>query len=85
MAIKGEEYHIIEVESFLPKNTSGLHGKVHVRTIEGQVNFPTTMHVQCSQELKTDYPVGTRFRIKAKLNDVLGGGQVYLQFLSMDL
>lgn len=75
MAIKGEKYHLIEVESYLPKSTSGLHGKLNIRPIAEQEGFPTTLRVQCSQELKTDFPVGTRFRIKAKLNDLKGGGK----------
>jgi hypothetical protein len=75
MAIKGEKYHLIEVESYLPKSTSGLHGKVHIRPVPGQADFDTSLHVQCSSELKTDFPVGTKFRNKAKLNDLKGGGK----------
>lgn len=75
MAIKGEKYHLIEVKSYLPKNTSGLHGKVHIRPVPGQAEFDTSLHVQCSKELSTEYPVGTRFLIKGKLNDLLGGGK----------
>ena len=83
MAIKGEKYHLIEVESYLPKNTSGLHGKVHIRPVAGQKTFPVSMHVQCSQKLKTQYPVGTKFRIKAKLNDLNGGGKfIYSSYQS---
>lgn len=55
MAIKGEKYHLIEVESYLPKNTSGLHGKVHIRPVPGQAEFDTSLHVQCSKELSTEY------------------------------
>jgi hypothetical protein len=32
MAMKVEEYHMIEVESYLPESTSGLHGKVLCQT-----------------------------------------------------
>jgi hypothetical protein len=75
MAIKGEDYYLIEVESYLPKSTSGLHGKVHIRPVPGQADYHTTLHVQCSKELSTEYPVGTRFLIKGKLNDLKGGGK----------
>jgi len=75
MAIKGEKYYLIEVESYLPKRTSGLHGKVHIRPVGGQKGFHPSLHVQCSKELSTEYPVGTRFLIKAKLTDLMGGGQ----------
>lgn len=33
------------------------------------------MHVECAKRLTKDYPVGTKFRIKAKLTDREGGGQ----------
>lgn len=75
MAIKGEKYHLIEVESYVPKSASGRHGKVHIRPVPGQAEFETSLHVQCSKELSKDYPVGTRFLIKGKLNDLLGGGK----------
>jgi hypothetical protein len=82
MAIKGEKYHTIEVESYLPKNTSGLHGKVHIRPVAGQKGFHPSLHVQCSKNLSTKYPVGTRFLIKAKLSDLMGGGQfIYSHYI----
>jgi hypothetical protein len=74
MAKKDEPYAWIVVESFYPTNTSGLHGPVHIRPIEGQ-GYPTSLFVECSKALVRDYPVGTRFRIKAKLTDREGGGE----------
>lgn len=75
MAIGEEKYHLIEVESYLPKSTSGFHGKVHIRPVENQIRFPSSLHVQCSKELSIGFPVGTRFLIKGKLNDLNGGGK----------
>lgn len=71
---KDEDYEMIVVESYSPPNTSGLHGKVHIRPVEGQ-RYSASLHVECSKRLKTDYPVGTRFRIKAKLTDREGEGE----------
>jgi hypothetical protein len=65
-------YELIIVESFLPESTAGLHGPVHIRPIEGQ-GYPTDLHVECSKSLSRDYPVGTRFRIRAKRTDREGG------------
>jgi hypothetical protein len=62
MAKTNAPYQMVEVESYEPANTSGLHGKVHIRPCVGQ-GFPTTMHVECSKELSERYPPGTRFRI----------------------
>jgi hypothetical protein len=70
---KCEPYGHVDVESFYPNSTAGLHGPVHVRPLPGQ-GFPTTLHVECSRELVEQYPVGTRFRIRAKLTDRLGSG-----------
>jgi hypothetical protein len=73
MAKPFEPYQLVEVESYLPAKTSGLHGKVHIRPCEGQ-GFPRNMHVECSKSLSRNYPVGTRFRIRAKLTDREGEG-----------
>jgi hypothetical protein len=62
----------IIVESYEPASTSGLHGPVHIRPVPGQI-FPTTLQVECSKTMVRDFPVGTKFRIKAKLTDREGG------------
>lgn len=74
MAKHDEPYRVVVVESFVPASTSGLHGEVHIRPIAGQ-GFATTLHVECSKKLCRDYPVGTRFRIRAKLTDREGSGE----------
>jgi hypothetical protein len=68
-----KEYEYIIVESFHPLDTSGRHGPIHVRPIPGQGEFKTDMYVRCSKSLSTDYPVGTKFRIKAKITNREGG------------
>lgn len=70
------QYQLVVVESYKPARAGGLHGQVHIRPVSGQ-GFPTTLHVECSKGLSKNYPVGTRFRIRAKLTDREGGG-VYL-------
>lgn len=67
------DYEYIIVESFNPSDTSGRHGPTHVRPIQGQGIFKTDMFVECSKRLVTDYPIGTRFRIKAKITNREGG------------
>lgn len=68
------DYREIIVESFRLDNTSGRHGAIHVRPAEGQI-YPQTLMVECSRRLKTDYPVGTKFRLSVKLTDLKGGGE----------
>jgi len=73
MAKTNESYVSVTVDSYRPSNTSGLHGKIHIRPCEGQ-GYPTDMHVECSKALSRNYPVGTRFKICAKLTDREGSG-----------
>jgi hypothetical protein len=74
MAKPDEDYELVEVESYMPDRTSGLHGKVHIRPTPGQ-RFGTDLRVECSKALidLTRYPLGTRFVINAKLTDREGG------------
>ena len=67
------DYEYIIVESYRPRNTSGLHGEVHIKPIAGQDLYNEDMHVECSKKLSTDFPVGTRFKIRAKITDREGG------------
>lgn len=71
---KNDPYQMVVVESFKPDSTTGLHGQVHIRPVAGQ-GLPTTLHVECSKQLSKNYPVGTKFRIRAKLTDREGGGE----------
>jgi hypothetical protein len=73
MAATGS-YRTVIVESFYPANTSGRHGPVHIRPIPGQV-FSPTLFVECSKRLMDTcrYPVGTKFKVNAKVTDRQGG------------
>lgn len=76
MTLPNEVYHFVVVESFLPDSTSGLHGEVHIRPVANQL-WKQNIHVRCSKKLSdlSIYPLGTKFRIKAKLTDREGGRQ----------
>lgn len=67
------EYVYLLVESFIPSSTSGRHGLIHIRPLPGQ-EFSPSLFVECSKSLSEDYPVGTKFRIRAKLKTRQGGG-----------
>jgi hypothetical protein len=66
-------YDFIIVESFIPQNSSGHHGLVHIRPLPLQDPYHESMFVECSKELSLNYPVGTRFRIKGKITSKAGG------------
>jgi hypothetical protein len=67
-----ESYQYVTVETYVADHTSGLHGKVHVRPVAGQ-GFSTSLRVRSPKEMRRDYPIGTQFRIYAKLTDREGG------------
>lgn len=66
----GAGHFWVEVESYVPEDTSGKHGPVHIRAVEGQGY--DGVPVQCSRKLCRDYPVGTRFRVWATTTDQQG-------------
>lgn len=68
-----EEYQSIIVESFYSRSGEARHGFIHVRPLPGQSPYESTMFVECSSALKQDYPVETKFRIKAKITNKEGG------------
>jgi hypothetical protein len=66
-------YDFIIVESFYPIKNTGRHGLVHIRPLPNQDPFLTNMFVECSKDLSNNFPVGTKFKIKAKIK--LGKGE----------
>ena len=73
--MKKQNYELIIVESYYPNFTSGLHGPIHIRPLPNQEPFSQFMHVECSKDLSYNYPVGTQFRIKAKITQREGGAK----------
>jgi hypothetical protein len=71
---KSSDYEEVIVETFRPIDTGGRHGPLHVRPAKRQP-FNQDLFVECSKELidPKRYPVGTKFRIRAKLTDREGG------------
>ncbi|RTK99792.1 MAG: hypothetical protein EKK57_08685 [Proteobacteria bacterium] len=65
------EYREIVVESYRDYS-SGVHGIVHIRPAINQY-YPQTLRVECSKKLSTEYPVGTKFKLRVKLTDKEGG------------
>lgn len=66
-------YDYILVESFRTFDTAGRHGDIHIRPLSGQGEYRPDMFVECSKSLSYDYPVGTKFRINAKISRREGG------------
>jgi len=63
-------YREVAVESVMDPRT----GTLHLRPMAGQA-YATSMRVHCSRALRDPelYPAGTRFLIRAKLTDRMGG------------
>jgi hypothetical protein len=64
--MKHYDYHTIKVESFQDG------GKIRVRPLPNQSPFETHMVIECSKVMRS-YPIGTRFKIRAKITDREGG------------
>lgn len=64
--MKEKDYKYIIVES-VRCNNGVQHGDIHISPLPGQEPFTPDMFVECPNSMKYDYPVGTRFRIKAKI------------------
>ena len=71
MGMPDEPYYTLIVETYR-ESGSGLHGDIHVRCVEGQ-EFPRSLRVRSPKQMRRNHPVGTRFRIYAKLIDKEGG------------
>ena len=65
------EYEKIIVQSILT-NEKGKHGPIHIKPLPNRAPYLETMFVQCSKVLSNDYPVGTKFRIRAKIIHPVG-------------
>ena len=80
--MKPVEYSEIIVESYCPESRRGLRGEVHIRPLPGQYPFDSELHVACSKKLTYDYPVGTKFKIRAKLTQREDGAfYIYSNFI----
>lgn len=71
MEKRWSEYKEVVVETYAGRKP-GKSSLIHVRPIGGQP-FPSTMDVECSRSMRKNHPVGTKFRIRAKLIDREGG------------
>ncbi len=77
-----QNYYQLWFHSFKPANTSGHRDPIQLKLVEGQklppeiddecrarsIN-PFELLTECSKKLFYDFPLGTRFLLKAKLTD----------------
>ncbi len=75
MKIPNGDYREIVVQSVMGRDSQG-RPKLQIRPIAGQV-FATDLNVECSKSLKVDFPLGTKFRIKAQLTEMDGAPFLY--------
>ena len=73
MALPNEPFVVVVVESYEAAPRSGHHGTKHVRPLRGQ-GFDG-LEVECPREMRYAYPIGTKFKVEAKLSDKKGGAQ----------
>jgi hypothetical protein len=61
------DYLYVIIETYLAIGESSKHS-IRARPLLGQ-NIPTNMKVECSSKMRKSHPVGTKFKIKAKIKD----------------
>ncbi|MAN75362.1 MAG: hypothetical protein CME84_14930 [Henriciella sp.] len=71
MAKPWESYEQVVIEIYEAVK-SGKSSHIHARPVEGQ-KYPTDL--DCSRKMRSNHPVGTKFRVWAKLTDREGGGE----------
>lgn len=60
------QYDEILVETFIPSKGDR---SIRVRPLPNQEPYSPHLLVECSKKMRTDYPLGTKFWIKAKLKN----------------
>ena len=79
--MKKDVYQYLLVETFKPTIHEPTDAKIRVRPLPGQ-GVPTDLRVECSRSIREKYPVGTVFRIWAKLTDMEGTDFIYSHYKS---
>lgn len=64
-------YRYLIVESYYSYGEQSRH-HIRVRPLPGQ-GFPIGMNVECSKRMRASHPVGTKFKIQAKIKRKEGG------------
>lgn len=92
-----QNYYQLWFESFRLSNTSGHINAIQLKLVAGQ-NLPQeilkecksravdpfTLLTACNEKLLTNYPVDTKFLLKAKLNDREGGGLFFYNYFGWE-
>jgi hypothetical protein len=68
-----EQYQQVVIETYYQVK-SGKSSRIHARPVEGQ-GFPLSLDVECSRKMRAEHPIGTKFKVWAKLTDLNGGGE----------
>lgn len=66
----------IYVETFIPEQYEASSSKKRFRPVEGQ-GLDTSMRVEYDKSIRDKYPVGTKFKIKARVTDREGTEFLY--------
>ena len=88
-----QQYYRLWFESFRLSNTSGHRDAVQLKLhpqqklppaiteeCKSRSIDPYSLLTQCNRDLFNNYPVGTQFHLKAKLNDREGGGLFFSSY-----
>ena len=60
-------YREVVIETYRARGEPSRH-RIRARPVGGQ-GFETSMKVECSSSMRTEYPVGTKFKVRATITD----------------
>jgi len=68
-----DDYREYIIESYLAVGEPSAH-RVRAKPCPGQ-GLSTSLNVRCSSQMRTSHPVGTKFKVRAKLTNREGHGE----------
>lgn len=71
-------YKDIVITTYIAKNENS-SSKVRAYPLSGQ-GFPEDLNVECSKSMRSNYPVGTKFKVRAKITDREGTLFIYSDY-----
>jgi hypothetical protein len=71
-------YRYVVIQTYRAVAEASPHS-IRARVLPGQ-DLPETMRVECSSKMRESHPVGTRFKIKAKIKQTSNDPHLYTSY-----
>ncbi|MDR2195678.1 MAG: hypothetical protein LBE50_03610 [Gallionellaceae bacterium] len=71
-------YRYVIIETYCSHGESS-HHSIRARPLPGQ-DLPTSMKVECSSSMREKYPIGTKFKVWAKIKSTADAPHLYTSY-----